>query len=52
MYKDWIINKFNSIQKIYYFKKKIKGRERGEYKDETRIHDIVNKFSVTTKRDI
>lgn len=46
MYKDWRINNFNS------FKKKIKGRERGEYKDETRIHDIVNKFSVTTKRDI
>lgn len=49
MYKDWIINKFNSIQKIIL---KRKGRERGEYKDETRIHDIVNKFSVTTKRDI
>lgn len=46
MYKDWRINNFNS------FKKKIKGRERGECKDETRIHDIVNKFSVTTKRDI
>lgn len=46
MYKDWRINNFNS------FKKKIKGRERGEYKDEIWIYDIVNKFSVIIKWDI